>query len=166
MNIEIKRLNNVDKSDLIALMNNPMVRKHLPLAKGVFDDKAYDGFIAAKEKLWKEHGYGPWAFFFEKQFIGWGGLQYEEGDADFALILHPNYWGFGKAVFDLVIRQAFLIMGLKSITVLLPPSRLKLSVMNRLGFTRDGEVMLQGQRFLRFRLHGNADYVERVLGKG
>lgn len=149
----------------MALMNNPKVRPHLPLAKGVFDDEAYDGFIAAKEKLWKEHGYGPWAFSLKGQFIGWGGLQYEEGDTDFALILHPDYWGFGKTVFDLIIRRAFLVMGIKSITALLPPSRLRLGVMNRLGFIRDGEVMLQGQRFLRFRLNGNADYVKRVLGK-
>jgi ribosomal-protein-alanine N-acetyltransferase len=80
--IEFKRLSDVKKSDIIKLMNHPKVRLHMPLAKELFDDAAYDTFIAAKEDLWKAHGYGPSAFYADGRFIGWGGLQYEEGNAD------------------------------------------------------------------------------------
>jgi len=31
-------------------------------------------WIAGKEKLWAEHGYGPWAFLIDGKFAGWGGL--------------------------------------------------------------------------------------------
>jgi [ribosomal protein S5]-alanine N-acetyltransferase len=142
LNIEFKRLSDVKKSDIIELMNHPIVLKHMPLAKGTFDDAAYDAFIAAKEELWKQHGYGPWAFYHDGKFIGWGGLQFEEGDADLALVLHPNHWGMGKAIYDLIIERAFGKMGFLTITALLPPSRIRFNVMKRLGFKPDGELIL------------------------
>ena len=62
MQIEFKRLTEVDKSDIIELHNNPLVRKQMPLFEGVFSETDCEAFIVAKEKLWAEHGYGPWAF--------------------------------------------------------------------------------------------------------
>jgi len=150
--IEFKRLGEVSKSDICELLNHPLVRRHMPLALGPCDDEAYKAFIIAKEELWQKHGYGPWAFYHEGKFIGWGGLQYEEGDADLALVLHPKYWGMAKAIYDLIIEQAFGEMGLESITALLPPSRTSLKVMQRLGFKPDGELIVNGHKFLRFRL--------------
>ena len=70
-----------------------------------------EGFIAAKEQLWAEHGYGPWAFFVDGEFVGWGGLQPEDGEADLGMVLHPKHWGVGKALYDEVIRRAFGEMG-------------------------------------------------------
>lgn len=35
-------------------------------------------------------------FFVDGQFAGWGGLQQEDGDADLALVLHPDYWGLAE----------------------------------------------------------------------
>lgn len=151
--IQCKRLLDVKKSDIIELMNHPKIRKHLPLAKGVFDDAAYNAFIDAKEALWERYGYGPWAFFVDGTFIGWGGLQYEQGDADLALVLHPNHWGKGKLICDLIIKRAFSEMGLTSITALLPPSRTRIKAMERLGFVRDGEVTIHKHSFFRFRLY-------------
>ena len=46
--------------------------------------------------MWDEHGYGPWAFIINGEFAGWGGLQPEQGEADFALVLHPDFWGWEK----------------------------------------------------------------------
>ena len=151
MNIEFRRLTEVDKSEVIDLMNNPLVRRHMPLATGNFDNAAYKAFIADKEQLWKEHGYGPWAFYVDGKFVGWGGLQYEQGDADLALILHPDYWGLGKAIYQEIVKRAFGEMGFKSITVLFPPSRTRIKGLFYLGFKPDGELMVKGKRFLRFR---------------
>lgn len=150
--IEFQKLESVDKADIIELMNHPLVRRQMPLVKGKFDDTAYQTFMTTKKELWLQHQYGPWAFIIDGKFAGWGGLQFEQGDADFALVLHPNYWGMGKRIYDQVIEYAFTKMGLSSITVLLPPSRNCRKVLFRFGFQPDGESRIGGELFLRFRL--------------
>ena len=153
MKIECKRLNDINKSEIIELLNHPLVLRHMPLVKDCFDDAAYDVFILAKEKLWTDHGYGPLAFVVDGKFIGWGGLQYEEGDADLALVLHPNYWGIGKSIYEIIIKKAFVDMGLESITALLPPSRKSIKGLKKLGFQPDGELTINNERFFRYRLY-------------
>ncbi|HEX6292055.1 MAG TPA: GNAT family N-acetyltransferase [Herpetosiphonaceae bacterium] len=156
MGIEFKRLGEVNRRDLIDLMNHPLVRRQMPLTGDTFDEAACDSFIAAKERLWTEHGYGPWAFVVDGQFVGWGGLQPEHGDADLALVLAPQYWGMGKLIYMEIMRQAFGAMGFESVTILFPPSRTRVKGILRLGFMPDGEVMLGGERFIRYRLHKSA----------
>src|SRR5687767_7195624 len=68
--IVFKRLSEVDPADLIALMNDPLVRRHMPLARGTFGPAECARFVAAKERLWAEHGYGPWAFVIDGEFAG------------------------------------------------------------------------------------------------
>lgn len=85
-------------------------------------------------------------------FAGWGGLQYEDGDADFALVLHPDYWGYGKSIFKVIMQNAFTDLGLDSITILLPYTRTNLKAIFQLGFEYDGDVTYDGVAFQRFRL--------------
>ncbi len=82
--IEYKRLPEVDKNDIIYLMNNPLVRRQMPLTIDNFNESDCDAFIATKQKLWDEYGYGPWAFVVDGRFAGWGGLQPEDSYADVA----------------------------------------------------------------------------------
>lgn len=89
--IEFRRLTEVDPADMIRLANDPLVRRHMPLSSGTFGEAEFESFVADKERLWEEHGYGPWAFYVDGEFAGWGGLQAEDGDADVALVLHPDY---------------------------------------------------------------------------
>jgi hypothetical protein len=124
----------------------------MPLAKdSLFDEKQCLDWV--KEKQWQDHGYGPWAFLVDNKFAGWGGLQYENGDADLALVLHPQYWGFGKKIFNQIIRRAFNEMGMESITILLPPTRNKLKRIYLLGFEFESEIMLSGELFIKYRLY-------------
>jgi RimJ/RimL family protein N-acetyltransferase len=153
MHIEFKRLSEVDRADIIDLMNDPRVRRQMPLTNDNFSDVDCNGFVAAKERLWAEHGYGPWAFVVDGRFAGWGGLQPEHGDADLALVLHPNAWGLGKRIYDEIIKRAFGEMGFESVTILFPPSRTRIKGIFRLGFQPDGEVEIAGERFIRYRLH-------------
>ena len=153
VDIEFKRLSEVDKSDIIDLMNNPFVRRHMPLARGSFDSAECDKFVAAKERLWEEHGYGPWAFTIDGEFAGWGGLQPEGGEVDLGLVLHPKHWGAGKTLYREIVALAFGRLGLKSVTILLPPTRTRVSGVLQLGFRADGEVELDGERFIRYRLN-------------
>ena len=90
------------------------------------------------------------------KFAGWGGLQPEEGDADLGLVLHPDYWGMGKVIYDEIIHRAFGEMGFESVTILFPPTRTRVKGILRLGFKPDGEVEAYGERFIRYRLYAPA----------
>jgi len=152
-NIEFRRLTEISPSEIIALMNNPLVRRQLPLAPENFSESDCEEFVAAKERLWSEHGYGPWAFVVDGQFAGWGGLQPEQGQADLALVLHPNHWGIGKYLYGEIIDRAFGKMGLDSVTALLPPTRTRIKGLLRLGFRPDGRMNIGEEQFVRFRLN-------------
>lgn len=152
MHIELRRLPDVALADLVELFNHPAVRRHLPLARGEFTEEGCARFVEAKERLWAEHGFGPWAFYVDGAFAGWGGLQPEGGDADFGLVLHPSHWGIGPALAREILRRAFEEMGLDSVVVLLPPTRRRVAALRRMGFRRDGELEVAGERFLRYRL--------------
>ena len=152
MAIAFKRLTEVEKSEIIELMNDPLVRRQMPLLRGEFTEESCDRFIASKEKLWEEHGYGPWAFFIDDRFAGWGGLQPEEGEVDLALVLHPDFWGKGNLLYKEIIRKAFDEMGFDSVTVLFPPTRTRLQGFLRLGFKKEKEVKVGDDLFIRYRL--------------
>jgi [ribosomal protein S5]-alanine N-acetyltransferase len=150
--LELARLSEIDPADIIALMNHPGVRRHMPLSQDGFGPADCASFVAAKQAMWDEHGYGPWAFLIDGAFAGWGGLQPEGDDADLGLVLHPAYWGYGKMIFDRIMAWAFDEMSFDSVTILLPPSRGSARATRRLGFAPDGEITLGGELFLRYRL--------------
>ncbi|MDL5038329.1 GNAT family N-acetyltransferase [Comamonas resistens] len=153
MTLEFKRLTEVDLIDIISLNNNPDVLRQMPLGSANFDLAKAKEWVQQKDAQWLQYGYGPWAFLIDQKFAGWGGLQYEEGDADLALVLHPDFWGSGKAICQEIAKHAFTSQGLESITILLPPSRTRIKGIFRLGFQPDGEVDIEGARFQRFRLY-------------
>ncbi len=151
--ITFSRLTTVAPADLIALLNDPHVRRHLPLAHSAFGPHECERFVAEKEAHWAEHGFGVWAFYADGDFAGWGGLQTEGGDLDLGLVLHRRYWGLGQRLYARFIVEAFDTLGAPSITILLPLSRQHVSAVTRAGFKSDGEVSVGGERFRRFRLH-------------
>lgn len=145
-------LSDIAEADLMALMNDPEVGRHMPLLTGGFSREACRAFLAAKGRMWEEHGYGPWAFLIRGEFAGWGGLQPEQGDADFALVLHPRFWGWGGRIFARVRARAFDEMRLSSFTILFPPGRANARAITRIGFVQDGIVRVDGMEFVRYRL--------------
>ncbi len=124
----------------------------MPLLPDEFNEDACDKFIAVKEKLWIENGYGPWAFILNGQFVGWGGLQPENGEVDLALVLHPTYWGLGKTIYKKIISIAFNEMRLASVTVLFPPTRTRIRGLIQLGFKEDGKLQIGSNQFVRYRI--------------
>ena len=152
MDIKCISLSEVSQADIIDLMNHPKVRQHMPLLEGDFNKANYDSFIAAKQKTWIDHGYGPWAFTLENKFIGWGGLQPADKDVEIALVLHPNFWGLGKALYHKIIHYAFNDKGFDSVIILFPPSRIRIKSILRLGFNPDGMVSFGGHPYIRYRL--------------
>lgn len=150
--VELKRLTEVDPAVIIELMNDIDVRRHMPLAQGHFGALECERFIAAKERIWEQNGYGPWAFVLEDEFIGWGGLQPEGGDVDAGLVLRRVHWGAGRVLFQMVLDYALGELGLHSVITLLPPSRTRLAGLRRLGFCEDGSTMIDNELFIRYRL--------------
>lgn len=153
MHIEFKRLSEINKNDIIDLMNQPLLRRHMPLMGDSFTEEDCEAFVAAKENIWAENGYGPWAFVMDGKFAGWGGLQPENGDVDLALVLHPQFWGIGGMLYEKIIERAFVEMGLESVTILLPPTRTRVKGILSLGFVQEGEVDVGGEQFIRYRLN-------------
>ncbi len=151
--IEFIPLCDVREEELIDLMNNEAVVRHLPLLDGIFSAEQCQAFLDAKKKLWDAYGYGPHGFLVNGKFAGWGGLQPEQGEADFALVLHPDFWGWGLKIFKQVKEEAFGVMKLPSITILLPPDRPNSKAVRRLGFIPEEPVTVGGEAFLKFRLH-------------
>ncbi|MGF1513746.1 MAG: GNAT family N-acetyltransferase [Elainellaceae cyanobacterium] len=150
--IAFTRLTKIPPAAIIDLMNDPAVRRHLPLARDEFGDVECDRFVATKERMWEERGFGPWAFVLDDEFIGWGGLQPEGDDVDVGLVLSRKYWGAGHALYRRILTHAFEELCVDSVTALLPPSRTRISALRRLGFREDGEIAIQDQRFIRYRL--------------
>ena len=150
--VAFRRLGEVGRGDIIDLMNHPAVRRHLPLALGPFGRSECDKFVAAKERIWEDHGYGPWAFVLDDEFIGWGGLQPAGDDVEVALVMRPCGWGAGPGLCRRILAHAFGDLHFGSVIALLPPSRTRVAAMIRLGFRRDGEVILENERFHRYRL--------------
>lgn len=150
--VSFEPLHGVDPELVIELMNDPDVRRHLPLARGRFGRREYGRFIAAKARMWREHGYGPWAFLLDDEFVGWGGLQPEGGDVGVGLVLRRIHWGAGRVLYDRIVNHAFGELGVDSVVVLLPPSRTRVAGLRRLGFRADGQCTIGEEPFHRYRL--------------
>lgn len=150
--IVFRRLPEVSLRLIIELMNDADVRRHMPLARGHFGVRECERFVAEKERLWRENGFGPWAFFLGDDFMGWGGVQPEGDDLDVGLVLRKAYWGAGRVLYTRIIDQAFDELDVDSVITLLPPSRTRLAGLRRLGFRSDGETTISSERFLRYRL--------------
>lgn len=151
MQLEFKKLTEIEPSKIVELNNHPEVLRHMPLGSPDFNIEKSLAWAKEKDSQWDIHGYGPWAFVVDGEFVGWGGLQKEDDDADLALVLHPKYWGIGKMIYKEIIRRAFDEMNLESVTILLPVSRAAKAV-SRYGFQSDGTSMCDGICFQRFRL--------------
>lgn len=150
--IELVPLSSIPKQEIVDLMNIPDVGRLLPLLRGGFTMDQCTAFLAAKQAIWDEVGYGPYAFRVDGVFAGWGGLQPEQGEADFALILHPDFWGLGRQIFAAVRDDAFGRLNLPAMTILFPPNRKNARAITRAGFVEDGTVTVDGALFRRFRL--------------
>lgn len=135
----------------LALLTDPDVRRHMPLAGDGWTEASATDWARSKDRQWQENGYGPWAIRVDGAFAGWGGFQKEGEEVDLGLVLLPGHWGHGAQIFTEMVSRGRQ-MELSPITILLPPSRTRMKGLARLGFTPDGAFDYDGQRFLKFRL--------------
>lgn len=152
MDIKFTRLTEVSSTAIIELMNHPLVRRQMPLLTDTFTEKDYTDFILKKEELWSDYGYGPWAFTIQERFIGWGGLQPENTNTEIALVLHPDFWGYGNEIYKRIIDYAFNDLCLTSIILLFPTTRTNVNGLSRLGFKQESIIIIEGLEFIRYRI--------------
>jgi [ribosomal protein S5]-alanine N-acetyltransferase len=152
MNINFKNLKEISPEKIIRLLNNPLVLRYMPLASAHFDENDYRTFIQTKETMWQKHGFGPWAFELNGEFIGWGGLQPEGKDVEIALVLDPKYWGYGIVLYRKIIQYAFENLKLDSLIIFLPSTRKRMKGILKLGFKEEGSQEIAGKLFYKFRL--------------
>lgn len=125
----------------------------MPLAGDNWDAEGAADWAKAKDAQWQENGYGPWAIRIDGAFAGWGGFQQEGEEADLGLVLIPGQWGHGATIFRELVRRG-TEMQVLNVTIMLPPSRVRLKGLTRLGFEPADELEYAGQHFLKFRLVG------------
>lgn len=158
--IEFGRLEDVPVDDIIALLNEPRNSRHMPLASKFTRDEAIQ-WVQHKNSQWDQHGYGPWAIFIDSCFAGWGGFQYEDAGADFALVLLPQYWGHGLEISVAALDRGFGELRLDEVVIALPFSRNPTEAVSRLGFAPDGEVTYGESSFRQYRLTREAWFAIR-----
>src|SRR6266704_3427661 len=146
--IEFVRLPEIDTASLSRLVNDPRVRRHMPLGEGGMSEANFREWVRRKERIWDEHGFGPWAIRIKGMFAGWGGLQPWDGDVEVALVLMPEFWGWGKAIFERFAEQAFRQLQLTHVLAALPPTRRRGRGLLRLGFTPVGDAEIEGRAFV------------------
>src|SRR5690242_10842106 len=125
MNLSFHRFVEIPAADWLILLNNGEVARHMPLSGADWDEPKALDWAKSKDGQWAENGYGPWAIRIDGAFAGWGGFQKEGDEADLGLVLLPQYWGYGAAIFKEMLRRGH-DLPLGPVTILLPPSRTRM----------------------------------------
>lgn len=151
VDIELVRLTEVPPADLVAVLGDPRLARHMPLWRPMSEAEVA-AWVRDKDAQWERHGYGPWAVRVEGRTIGWAGLQREEHGPDLAVVLAPAGWGHGAAVVTAVLARAFGQLGLDEVVVSLPASRAPEAVLARWGFRAAAPQEIAGATFRTWRL--------------
>lgn len=163
MGLSLHPFSDVPIAQWMTLLNHPDVVCHMPLADASWNEETVAAWIRGKDSQWIENGYGPLAIRIDHDFAGWGGFQREDGQADFALVLFPRHWGRGGQIFHHFMRRR-KGLGIETVSILLPPSRLRTRGLRRLGLDYVGDVEHAGQRFLKFQTTGQSLKIVRSAG--
>jgi ribosomal-protein-alanine N-acetyltransferase len=146
-------LSSIDPQELLALLTDPRVLRHMPLAGSEpMRPAELSRWVAGKEAITEQHGFGPQAILIEGNFAGWGGLDPDGEGAEIALVLFPAYWGWGHRILEILLEHAFGRLGLPYVLVHFPPSRTRVRGLLQLGFRQVGDETIEGERFIVYRL--------------
>ena len=133
------------------LVNDPRVQRHMPLAGNEMGEADVHTWVRDKERYWDELGFGPWGIRIDGTLAGWGGFQPFNGDVEIALVLMPEFWGWGRAIFLRLQQYAFGELELSHVVVALPPTRGVRGLL-RLGFRLVDTADIEGHPFVVYRL--------------
>jgi ribosomal-protein-alanine N-acetyltransferase len=146
-------LSSIDPEYLRALLTDQAVIRHMPLAdpEPMSLDELRD-WVAGKEAITQQHGFGPQAILLDGYLAGWGGIEPDGVGASISLVLLPAFWGRGRQILDTLLEEVFGRLGLPYVLVEFPPSRTRVRGLLHLGFRKVGDRTIEGERFVVYRL--------------
>jgi [ribosomal protein S5]-alanine N-acetyltransferase len=86
------------------------------------------------------------------EFAGWGGLQPWDDEVELALVLKPEFWGWGRPIFEGFVEHAFEHLALTEVMAAVPPTRGRGRGLLRLGFSFVRTAAVERQEFLVYQL--------------
>ena len=104
-NIEYIQLQNINRTELLAVLNKERIREHL-VSHELFDEQKLDSWIEQKSMVDSSKGCRVRGIIVDNSVAGWGGIQFENGAYEIAIVLDERYWGIGRAVFKDLIAWA------------------------------------------------------------
>lgn len=149
---ELKNLDEVDPSDLLRVLSNPRIAKHLPLFDPNIDLEWVEKWVKNKMALWNIPELGPYAILKDGDVVGWGGYQPDSDFAELAIVLAPSSWGIGRAVVEEINNRWKKFGDDRKLVFYLPHTRNLDLISARLGATRVGETEVLGVKFEIFEL--------------
>ncbi|WDE14016.1 N-acetyltransferase [Thalassomonas haliotis] len=97
--IEFVSFNQVEPEDLLPIVNEPMLRKHL-VDHPIFDSVSIKEWMDGKIKTGSIPGCRVRAVFIGGILAGWCGIQPDDNGFEIAIVISKSFWGFGISIFS------------------------------------------------------------------
>lgn len=145
--IDLFPLQDGNTAELVALLNNPAVTTHMPLATAVTGEWVED-WKRAKSRQWPDPNMGPWVIHVDRRFAGWAGVQPDgEDENELAIVLDVWAWGHGREVASATLASWRALGDTKPVVVYLPYSRPIRAIQERWGWKWLADAEFSGTRF-------------------
>lgn len=145
--IDLIPLQEGNTAELVALLNNPAVIAHMPLATAVTGEWVED-WKRAKSKQWPDPNMGPWVVHIDRRFAGWAGVQPDsDTEVELAIVLDAWAWGYGRGVASAALARWREFGDPRPVVVYLPYSRPIRAMQDRWGWRFLGDTDFSGTKF-------------------
>ncbi|MBF5057380.1 hypothetical protein Y5W_02674 [Alcanivorax sp. 521-1] len=104
-NLELVDLTRVDSEDLLAVLNEAPLRKHL-VDHACFDGDSVQEWVSEKRRLDALPGCRVRGILVDGKLAGWCGIQPDDHGFELAIVLSQRAWGLGIAVFRILMGWA------------------------------------------------------------
>ncbi len=147
--IEYVKFNTIRPEVFLPLLNKLKVREHL-IEHELFTIETAAAWIESKLEVDANHGCKVRAINVDNQFVGWCGIQLEDGKYELAIVIDDTSWGLGVKIFYELMNWAKAI-GHKEVYIHFLHTRPKYKFLERLS-KRVYESELFGSKFNTYQL--------------
>lgn len=151
---ELKALNEVPAIELLQVLTDPRISRHLPLFEADIDLLWVERWVEGKITQWLIPELGPYAVLQAGAVAGWAGYQPDGESAELAIVLRPEAWGIGRAVIAEVERRWQKYGDGRKRIFYLPTSRNPDLISKRLNTRFCGTTSFNGFEFNVFEISG------------
>jgi len=104
-NITFKHLSDVNRTELLTVVNEAALRAHL-IVHPTFDEPKLENWISEKQLIDENTDCRVRAVYVDNVLAGWCGLQPDPYGIEVALVLSQSFWGYGIPVFKQLLGWA------------------------------------------------------------